>query len=274
MLKWIAVISMVIDHIAYYFFDQIPQGLYEFMRSIGRLAMPIFAFSLAFGFIHSKNWFKYFIRLLITALISELAIRYTYQLLGFVHFNLNIIFTFILSLVFLIALKILLNSGYDLLVRMQPISSTGLPDEHLPYQFRVSLGGIELSPVSGLILGLAFMMISIFCALYFDVEYGLYGILMVIAFYLVLEYKHEKPLYWAFGLVFTVNLIFQVGQWLSLGEPFDFNPTQWLTLLAVPICFSPGINNKPQKAWQKYFFYAFYPCHLVLLALLRYWLVG
>ncbi len=273
MLKWIAIISMVIDHIAYYFFDQMPPELYEFMRSIGRLAMPIFAFSLAFGFIKSKNCFKYFFRLTSTAIISEIVIRYTFQMIGYVRHGINILFTFALSLVFLAALKILLNSGYDLLVRMQPVGSTGLPEDQLPYQFRVSLGGIELPPLVGLLLGLVFMTISIFCTVYYDVEYGLYGILMVLAFYLVLEYKHEKPLYWAYGLVFAVNLLFQVGECLSLGEPFDFNPSQWLTILAVPICFTPGINNKVQTSWQKYFFYAFYPCHLALLALLRYWIV-
>ena len=48
------------NHIGFYSMIKIPPQLYECMRGFGRLAIPLFAFSLAFGFIHSKNWLKYF----------------------------------------------------------------------------------------------------------------------------------------------------------------------------------------------------------------------
>lgn len=69
-LKVIAVLSMTIDHIAYYYGCSNPY-LYEFMRTIGRIAFPTFAFLLAEGFIHTKDRPKYMISLFLFALLSE-----------------------------------------------------------------------------------------------------------------------------------------------------------------------------------------------------------
>lgn len=53
-LKVIALISMVIDHVALYLMEQ-GTLLYETMRCIGRIAFPVFAFLIAEGFIHTKT---------------------------------------------------------------------------------------------------------------------------------------------------------------------------------------------------------------------------
>lgn len=271
MVKWIALISMLIDHIGYFFFDKIPPIIYDLMRGIGRLAMPMFAFSLAAGFIKSKNWLKYFIRLMITAVISEILIRYCFSLIGFSRNIINIVFTFSCCLVFLIALKIFLNSSYDLLVRMQPIQSTGMQDD-LPYNFRINLGGIELPPIIGFILGLVFMFISAGTIVRFDMEYGLYALLIVVAFYIVLAYKPQRPVLTGVLLLIAVNLIFQMGSDFQISPIFNYNPVQWLTLAAVPFCFTESEDKKPSSR-QKYFFYILYPTQYVVLALLRYFIV-
>ena len=100
MVKWLALILMLIDHIGYFLSDMIPPIVYDLMRGLGRLAMPLFAFSLAYGFTKSKNWLKYLIRLLVTALVSEFVIIKCYSLLGFHRSFINIVFTFSCSLVF------------------------------------------------------------------------------------------------------------------------------------------------------------------------------
>ena len=70
-LKVIAMLSMLIDHIAYYYGCDNPY-LYELMRTVGRIAFPTFAFLLAEGFVHTRNRQKYLISLFTFALLSEI----------------------------------------------------------------------------------------------------------------------------------------------------------------------------------------------------------
>ena len=88
-LKLIAIIAMLIDHVGKLFFPHI-----IILQIIGRLAMPIFAFFIAEGFYYTKNKLKYFLTMLIFAVIAQ--IPYVFLFSG-----LNILFTFCLSLILL-----------------------------------------------------------------------------------------------------------------------------------------------------------------------------
>ena len=66
-LKIIAIISMVFDHVG----DACIKHL-SAMNLIGRLAFPIFAFQISEGYYHTKNLKKYFLRLFLFALISQI----------------------------------------------------------------------------------------------------------------------------------------------------------------------------------------------------------
>ena len=86
-LKIIAILSMVIDHFAASILYNgillpaapISQGspywnlylVYRAMRTIGRIAFPIFCFLLVEGFFYTSNRKKYALRMLVFALLSE-----------------------------------------------------------------------------------------------------------------------------------------------------------------------------------------------------------
>ena len=97
-LKVIAVVSMTIDHIAYYILDQqLGMGdtwIYEVMRCIGRLAFPIFAFLIIEGYHHTRHVGRYMAALLVTAIVAEIP----WQLLGNADSH-NVVFTLLLGLV-------------------------------------------------------------------------------------------------------------------------------------------------------------------------------
>lgn len=70
-LKVIAVISMVIDHWAYFFIDP-TSPLYSVMRCFGRIAFPVFAFLVAEGFAHTRSRMRYYLTILAFGFISEI----------------------------------------------------------------------------------------------------------------------------------------------------------------------------------------------------------
>ena len=65
-LKLIAMASMVLDHLGDNFF---PGAVW--MRALGRIAMPVFAFCVAEGFIHTHDRMRYFRRLGLFGVVSE-----------------------------------------------------------------------------------------------------------------------------------------------------------------------------------------------------------
>lgn len=98
-LKILAVISMLIDHIGFVFFPNL-----KILRVLGRIAMPIFAFQISLGFEHTRSREKYIERMLLFALASQVP----FMLMSSIRVEtvpLNIGFTFLLSLLFLYSVE-------------------------------------------------------------------------------------------------------------------------------------------------------------------------
>lgn len=103
-LKIIAIITMIIDHIGYYFASYIPSSIYLILRIIGRTSMPIFCYLLVQGFFYTSNFKKYILRIFIVAVITQVAIFgvsiYDNNSKNLsVNTHLNILFSYTLSLI-------------------------------------------------------------------------------------------------------------------------------------------------------------------------------
>ena len=95
-LKMIAIAAMFIDHVGAILFPQI-----VLLRVIGRIAFPIFAYTLVEGVMHTHDVKKYMMRMGILALISEIPfdLAFAGKPLEFGHQN--VFFTLFLGLLML-----------------------------------------------------------------------------------------------------------------------------------------------------------------------------
>ena len=92
-LKLIAVITMLVDHVGAGLFPEI-----IWMRMVGRLAFPIFAFLLCEGFAHTRDIRRYAVRLGAFALISEVPFNLLHSYRLFDLNAQNVFFTLLIGL--------------------------------------------------------------------------------------------------------------------------------------------------------------------------------
>ena len=92
-LKWIAIITMAIDHLGAVLFPEL-----IWMRYIGRISFPIFCFMLVEGFHHTSNLKKYFLRLSVFALISEIPYDLAFYQTVWYPERQNVFFTLMIGL--------------------------------------------------------------------------------------------------------------------------------------------------------------------------------
>ncbi len=94
-LKMVAMIAMLCDHLAVAFLQGEP---YLAMRIIGRMAFPIFAYFIVQGFLHTSDYKKYFVRVGIFALISEIPFDLAFSGKVLELHSQNVMFTLLIGL--------------------------------------------------------------------------------------------------------------------------------------------------------------------------------
>ena len=210
-LKWIAVISMLIDHTAEVLMNHnaaltepIWAQIYVLMRGIGRIAFPIYAFLLVEGFLHTRDVKKYLTRMFLFAMVSEipfdLAVFHTPFYWGYQ----NVFFTLFLGLLALAGIR----------------WGTGLWKQALA--LIMCVGAAQL----------------------INCDYGAFGVFFIVLLYMTRYDKKTQTVLGALSLVWELPGI----------------------LAFIPIRLYNGTRG---RCGNKYFFYAFYPAHLLIL-----WMIG
>lgn len=107
-LKWIAMLTMIIDHTGMVLFPQ-----YMILRIIGRMAFPIYCFLLVEGAVHTSDKKRYLVRLLIFALISEIPFDLICTGKIWSLSGQNVFFTLVIGLTAIYLLQSRLKKGYS-----------------------------------------------------------------------------------------------------------------------------------------------------------------
>lgn len=141
-LKLIAMVTMLIDHIgasilengvlvkvgsqSVYSADVAALHAYNrwqfvdrILRFTGRLAFPIFCFLLVEGFVHTRDWRKYFVRLFVFSLVSEIPFDLAFFDKGIFYWEYqNVFFTLWIGILVMAGMKFLEErEGLDKMVR-------------------------------------------------------------------------------------------------------------------------------------------------------------
>ncbi len=233
-LKIIACLTMLIDHMGLLLFPQA-----EWMRWIGRLAFPLFAFFIAEGCRHTSNKLRYFSRVLITGVFCQAVFIAAQAVAGRVYsYYFNTLITF--------SLAILLCYAY---LYHEKTAESGHTRKAMLSAF-LFLSAILCA------VGLCALLAHIDRTTYYEVylDYGLPGLLLPLAA-LAFRDKQKQFVGFSFGIIVFC---------LVCRERVPF---VWYALADIPLLAL--YNGKKGKHTLKYGFYLFYPIHLGILYLLQ-----
>ena len=198
---------MFLDHYHYIV------GGSEILNVIGRIAFPIFAFTLNEGYVHTRSLKKYLLRLFIFAVSIQMpSILFGYD------YPMNIFFTLFLGLLSICIFN---------LKKMNVI-------------LKIILIGFVL-----------------FFSQKFKLDYGIYGILVIINFNIFRNNKFKILM--NFLVLNIYNVIFP--------KVFDLPDTQLFSLISLVFIF---MYNGEKGRSMKYFFYLFYPIHFFILEVIKF----
>ena len=240
MLRWLAMFSMFVDHLGYYLYPYLPNPVYTGMRIIGRFAMPIFAYYLALGYRRTRNLFYYFLRLLATAVISQLVI---YQTNVICHYSasftdFNFVFNLCLGLLFLAGFELVTRSYPEVIMKLQPAEPSAENPFQLPFHSKETVFGFKLKAIWGLLLGLIIMGTVILLNFRFDISYHIYGIGLIWIFYYAEEFREtERQMRFAFWGLTVLTLLFFAAMYFFPQLFPQYSPSQFYAILSVPLIY-------------------------------------
>ena len=231
-LKWIAIIAMVLNHIVIAWWAIVPTGLAFPMYAVGGLTFPIMAFFVVEGYKHTSSLKRYVLRMLIVGLI---ALPFHFLTLGLaLGPTLNIMFTIALSL--------------GVLVLYDRMESPGL-------------------------FWVIYVLLIVLVSLIF--EWSFLGVTMVLLFYIIKNEKMRRilPPMVAVLLSFALSFLYaitgidtsEMGGLMADPMYGAVSATFLIGMLLASVLLARFNGERGKK--MKWLFYAIYPIHFAILAI-------
>jgi hypothetical protein len=230
-IKLIAITIMVIDHAAILFFP----GIIVF-RIIGRIAFPLFAFLITEGFRHTRSVKKYLFRLLLCAVLFQIpdwlfgseTMRHIFISWGWESVP---------------SINYELNIFATLFLGLAAVSLyKKLKGKHIAYSWLAVTAIAAAAQIIG-------------------ADYGAYGVFYIIVFY-VAGRDISKMLIGGIILHGSYAAYEAVTSYAASGVIAFPHSIQLYSLLSIGII---ALYNGERGRKMKYFFYLFYPLHMIVL---------
>ena len=209
-LKIIAMISMTMDHVGVALFPEI-----EWLRIVGRLALPIYAYMIAEGCHHTKNMGRYFGSMALLATLCQLVYFFA---MGSLYICILVTFSLSIALISLLKQAQQKSSFFWNLLLIIGVCGVFFLCEILP-------GRLPHTD--------------------YEIDYGFIGVMIPVCLYATKD-KAGKSQVLLLALVCMSTI---------------YGGVQWWSLLAAPLLL---LYNGRRGKWRlKWFFYLFYPVHLI-----------
>ena len=213
----------------------------NWLTVIGRLAFPIFAFMIVEGYFHTKNLKRYVLRLLLFAVISEIPFNLAIGSRFFYPIHQNVLWSFLISigLIYLNELTRRIRKKW-------------------------------LRILVGIIVGANSLLVGSILGIITFSDYYHAGVLTVLVFYFFRRRKWWCLIAQIVCLwIINVELLGGFGYDVVLfGKSFFITQQGFALFALIPIWLYRGKQGYHAK-WFKYLCYAFYPAHLLILAIIK-----
>ena len=279
-IKLLALVTMVIDHSAYYLYASslIEHGLYFAMRTVGRIAFPLYAFLLVNGFEKTSDRGRYLSRLVLFAAVSQLPYTVVFSYENYSHsaasgFALLWPWYVVVPAVLAVCAvwyfcvrrdaSVVSLAAAFVLAAMQ-LSAGGVCllsfDTNVFYTLAVSLAGMSVLAMlvnrpASFDRALPCLAAFVICALCIlpNSDYGWYGFALMMLLWLS---RRSKPMQAAVLLLWCyAEYVVRIHSWAYFAAA---------ALAVIPVLLYNGRRGRPVKL----FFYMIYPLHLAVLGML------
>lgn len=233
-IKYFAVFAMLIDHIAWCFVDT-NSILGIIMHLIGRMTAPIMTYFIVEGYHYTRNVNRYLLRLAIFAAVSWIPFL-------FMEYGTFLPFTFVDGNLYFNPAQGVIYTFFLTLLALKTVHSQSLPK---PAKVVLVIGLCMLSSIGD------WFFFPIVWALLLDKYRG--------------NFKKQAA---AFAISSVVLMTLMI---VFLTDGFGNNWFQYGVLLAlIPLYFYNGEKGRGGR-FNKWFFYIFYPAHLLILGILKWY---
>ncbi len=239
-LKYLVIAAMLIDHIAWAFVPT-ESVLGQVMHFIGRLTGPTMAYFIAEGYYYTRNVKKYAIRLGIFALLSWVP---------FVYFEYGHLPIYMVSA----------TAGAD----HQIINSWHFtPEFGVLYTLLLGLMAIWLWDKGKVPKPVKILGIIGLCILSIFGDWAVFDVLWCLFLFIYRKNTRSKwTAFFCIGISFCILYICRCG-WINSLWTFGI----FMVPFMIQYCYSGKGGSK--KAFHKWFFYIFYPAHLLVLGIIK-----
>ncbi len=283
-IKIIALVSMLIDHTGCMLsvMQKLSASQYMVMRSLGRIAFPLYSFLIVVGFEKTSDRAKYLTRLCVFAAVSQIPFCFAPLSASASHPAVEYFFSFRTDALYLAVLAILLAAFAVSVIRKKYASLCGsLLAAYIVAGISCTIGGVtiltdKLNVFYTLACSLAVLrctdmierreqcnvydiaaavVLTAACciAILSRSDYGYKGLALIFALYV---FRNNRVMQAVSLVIWSLCLYPPTGAFricLCVGT----------ALSAIPVLFYSGAQGKKSRA-----FYYFYPAHLILLGVI------